>query len=1204
MKRKSIVRILTIALFAVVSALSFAACAKQTAKHTHKYDQRKETVEYAVVPSTCTEAGEYYYSCSCGAKGSQTFVGEALGHTGGTATCTEKAVCGRCNEPYGDLAEHKYGAAKVTKEATRTEKGVSTEVCLNCRYEKNTDIEPTGHSGEWTVILKVRCFEDGKKQRVCSVCDEIEFDVVPMIGHHELENATCVGGKECKNCGYVEGSGKGHEFTDWTFSSGSKLCTEEHTESRRCNTCNKTEYRTIFPRNHTFDGNWQIDREATCSATGSKSRLCLACGSRETREIDRIPHRGEWTEAKAPTCTEKGKATRNCSVCTAYEEKDISATGHSGEWTITKQSTCTAKGKSERVCTTCGKTETKDLALAEHSGEYVVIKSATCTQNGEKRRICDVCGQTSTLTIMKTAHTYSDWTTQSEATCAAKGVKTRYCYACQNVDTQYLPMKEHVGEWKLVSKPTCTTDGERQKVCTECGNVEKESIDKLGHDMVGGSCVEPARCSRCGALAYSDYEYGEEKVIESPDCERRGHRIKICAKCGDVYDIYEGPAGHDYGEWSIRLAPTCVKDGKERRQCITCGRLQDRVAEMLGHNYGEWEIDEERTCDFDGLRHADCLRCGDTKEETLTAYGHDFGEGSCYTDRACSHCGALAQKHVYGDNGCTICGLKYTDLNYELSSDGTYYIVKGCNESAPETMFIRQTYNGKPVREIDFGDSSPAFVKSIKTVIFPEGLKKIGNNCFFQSKLKSVYLPEGVEIIGMWAFSSNTELKTVVVPDSVVEIGSRAFHGTRWLNDYPDGIVYAGKTVYTFKNSDGGNKVAKIRKGALNIASGAFGECTWLMSVVIPEGVKRIGYSAFSDCTSLTEVTIPESVISVWQYAFSDCESLETVTISDGVEEIGGGAFDGCTSLLRVTIPESVTSLGDAFGGCTSLLSATILGKIETLETFTFYRCSALAEITLPSTLKHIKRLAFCECSSLKSVIIPDGVTTIEDKVFDGCSSLKSAVIPDSVTSIESSVFEGCTSLESLTLPFVGDKAENAWRRNLGFLFGTNYYNNGDVPSSLKTVTVRNTKNVVDLSREAFEGCSSITSVIIGEGVKRVGSFRNCTSLISVTISDDAEYIDDSAFDGCSALKSVVFGSGIYSIERGMFRGCTSLTDLTIGNGLYRIERGAFKDCPITSVKYNGTKAEWESEVENEDGWHCDKIKRVICTDGIITVNA
>ncbi len=71
-----------------------------------------------------------------------------------------------------------------------------------------------------------------------------------------------------------------------------------------------------------------------------------------------------------------------------------------------------------------------------------------------------------------------------------------------------------------------------------------------------------------------------------------------------------------------------------------------------------------------------------------------------------------------------------------------------------------------------------------------------------------------------------------------------------------------------------------------------------------------------------------------------------------------------------------------------------------------------------------------------------------------------------------------------------------------------------------------------------------------------------------------------------------------------MFRGCSSLTDLTIGNGLYRIYRGAFEDCPITSVKYNGTKAEWESEVENEDGWHCDKIRQVICADGVITVNA
>ena len=32
----------------------------------------------------------------------------ALGHTGGTATCTAKAVCARCGKEYGELGEHQW----------------------------------------------------------------------------------------------------------------------------------------------------------------------------------------------------------------------------------------------------------------------------------------------------------------------------------------------------------------------------------------------------------------------------------------------------------------------------------------------------------------------------------------------------------------------------------------------------------------------------------------------------------------------------------------------------------------------------------------------------------------------------------------------------------------------------------------------------------------------------------------------------------------------------------------------------------------------------------------------------------------------------------------------------------------------------------------------------------------------------------------
>ena len=41
----------------------------------------------------------------------------AASHTGGTATCTERAVCEVCNEPYGELAAHTGGKATCTERA-------------------------------------------------------------------------------------------------------------------------------------------------------------------------------------------------------------------------------------------------------------------------------------------------------------------------------------------------------------------------------------------------------------------------------------------------------------------------------------------------------------------------------------------------------------------------------------------------------------------------------------------------------------------------------------------------------------------------------------------------------------------------------------------------------------------------------------------------------------------------------------------------------------------------------------------------------------------------------------------------------------------------------------------------------------------------------------------------------------------------------
>ncbi|MCC8091352.1 MAG: leucine-rich repeat protein, partial [Oscillospiraceae bacterium] len=64
--------------------------------------------------------------------------------------------------------------------------------------------------------------------------------------------------------------------------------------------------------------------------------------------------------------------------------------------------------------------------------------------------------------------------------------------------------------------------------------------------------------------------------------------------------------------------------------------------------------------------------------------------------------------------------------------------------------------------------------------------------------------------------------------------------------------------------------------------------------------VTSIGSWAFGNCTSLTNVTIPNSVTSIEGYTFYGCSSLTSVTIPDSITFIGISAFARCSSLTDV----------------------------------------------------------------------------------------------------------------------------------------------------------------------------------------------------------------------------------------------------------------------------------------------------------------
>lgn len=68
------------------------------------------------------------------------------------------------------------------------------------------------------------------------------------------------------------------------------------------------------------------------------------------------------------------------------------------------------------------------------------------------------------------------------------------------------------------------------------------------------------------------------------------------------------------------------------------------------------------------------------------------------------------------------------------------------------------------------------------------------------------------------------------------------------------------------------------------------------------QGSTFISALAFGGCSELTSVTIPDSVTSIGQQAFYYCSGLTSVTIGNGVTSIGKQAFYDCSSLTSVTM--------------------------------------------------------------------------------------------------------------------------------------------------------------------------------------------------------------------------------------------------------------------------------------------------------------
>ena len=241
--------------------------------------------------------------------------------------------------------------------------------------------------------------------------------------------------------------------------------------------------------------------------------------------------------------------------------------------------------------------------------------------------------------------------------------------------------------------------------------------------------------------------------------------------------------------------------------------------------------------------------------------------------------------------------------------------------------------------------------------------------------------------------------------DMTVGVTFCGTHPDSYSNEYsgavniPESVIY-NESIYS----------------VTSIGESAFGVCSSLTSVEIPNSVTSIGGGAFQSCSSLTSVEIPNSVTSIESYAFCFCTRLTSVMIPNSVTSIGTLAFYYCSSLTSVVIPNSVTSIGEsAFSVCSGLTSVVMPNSVTSIGNYAFSGCSGLTSVVIPNSVTSIGVGAFSGCSGLTSVVIPNSVTSIGSGAFHGCSGLTTVEIGNSVTNIGMYAFANCDKMTRLS---------------------------------------------------------------------------------------------------------------------------------------------------------------------------------------------
>lgn len=413
----------------------------------------------------------------------------------------------------------------------------------------------------------------------------------------------------------------------------------------------------------------------------------------------------------------------------------------------------------------------------------------------------------------------------------------------------------------------------------------------------------------------------------------------------------------------------------------------------------------------------------------------------------------------------------------------------------------------------------------------------------------------------------------------------------KWL-DYTERKLYAGYVdIFTFT----------VNKDATEYAVSKGAGISYLTNIVIPATyeykdpetnevkqlpVTLIDAAAFGSCSTIVSINIPESIKNIEiggkgpkdsSCCFYYCSKLENVNVYT--------LTDAELLALKMTRDDVIYS---------SIDGVLIKKEAKTGQTELCYfpAYTRGGTYVIPSTVTSIPQRAFNSCSLLEGIIIPANVVEINDLAFYLCSGLLTVTFEEPAEGAEvkelkigNSAFQSCSKLTEVNLPA----------------------RLGELSAGKNLITTTDSSNPNDANKDerirVFDSCSALTTInVVGTyenqkyssvdgvitnvekdtivyfpkgreeayttpvGVTTIGeyAFAAATKLSSVTISGAVTEIGKGAFKGCTGLESITFlgtkDDMALSIRDSAFYGCTnaSLGEVTLPANLKLVERQGF----------------------------------------------